>query len=500
MNEKDRHIVLPDKQREFYIEQEPHLDYVHASIEAHESFRDMKFAVRIHWGLYSIWELRGESWPFLRMDYQKKQAYQDLYKTWNPVGFDASAWISFFQRCGFKSFAFTTKHHEGFCMFDTKTRVKQRMKWDAIPEPAIENCDLAYSIMETPFKRDIIKELCAVAHAVNMKIDLYFSHPDWYDADFRPYSHSPMLTERGIDNINDFDIDIGSVLSNSTQAMTESPTPEEGLRMMQRHRQQLTEILTNYGKIDMVCLDMRLGPENWPYLRDTMKFLRKIQPDVMFRNRGIGNYGDYYTPENQIPGSSSPTNMPWMVIYPLGRSFSIENDVAAHKGTLWVIQNLIDVCAKGGNFMVGIGPNGNGTFHPEAIKELEAAGDWIKTNGEGIYNTRPWTSWQEGDVMQAPEFLRCKEYPFKEIVEYPGRFVRFTSSKDGKNIYIFTIDWPENEFRSKIVKPKEKSIIHMLGVSNPLSWSIEGDELVIDTMSIPKPPCQYAWCFKIQLE
>ena len=87
----------------------------------------------------------------------------------------------------------------------------------------------------------------------------------------------------------------------------------------------------------------------------------------MFRNRGIANYGDYYTPEGVIPGDPANTNMPWMVIYPLGRSFSYEPLAEKHKGTQWVIFNLVDIAAKGGNFMVGIGPNGNGQFHPEAL-------------------------------------------------------------------------------------------------------------------------------------
>ena len=164
-----------------------------------------------------------------------------------------------------------------------------------------------------------------------------------------------------------------------------------------------------------------------------------------------------------------------------------------------VIQNLVDICAKGGNFMVGIGPNGNGTYHSEAINELEAVGNWLIINGEGIFNTRPWTTWQEGDVLQAPEYLRCKEFPFKDPVKYDGRFIRFTATKDGKYAYLFTIDWPEKEFRSKVMKPKKNCEIRMLGDANTLNWQIEGDELIIDTSGISKPPCEYAWCFKVQI-
>lgn len=502
VSEQERNIKLPKHEGEFYIEEEPEPDYKHASVEAHEAFRDMKFGVRIHWGIYSIWELSHESWPFLKMDYAKRQQYQELYKSWNPVGFNANEWMQFFKRAGLQCFAFTTKHHEGFCMYNTMSRVKQRTNWIAKDGPKIEKCDLAYSIMETPFKRDILKELCDAGHKHGIKMDLYFSHPDWYDADFRPYSHHPLISEEGLDAPQNYDMSLYEAFSGVIMDVLPHPSPEEGKRMMERHRQQLVEILSNYGKIDMCCLDMRLGPDNWPFLRETIKMLRKIQPDVMFRNRGIRNYGDYYTPEGVMPNDPSNTNMPWMVIYPLGQSFSYEGDPAAHKGTAWVLQNLIDTCAKGGNFMVGIGPDKNGKFHPEAIKQLEEAGKWLQINGEGIYKTRPWTEWQEGDMMATPEYLRHKQFPFKDAEKpssKPEHFIRFTGSKDRKYIYIFTIDWQEKVFHSKKVKPLDKTEIKMLGVPQALPWKLTKGELVIDTSSIKTQPCQHAWCFKVRI-
>ena len=102
--------------------------------------------------------------------------------------------------------------------------------------------------------------------------------------------------------------------------------------------------------------------------------IRKLQPNVMLRARGIGNYGDYYTPEGFVPGNPENTNMPWFVIYPLGRSFSYESDPAQHKGGRWIVRNLIDAVAKGGGFMVGIGPDAKGRFHPTAIENLRGSG------------------------------------------------------------------------------------------------------------------------------
>jgi alpha-L-fucosidase len=175
-----------------YIEEVPVHRYHWASDRAVEAFMDMKFGLRIHWGIYSIYGRPGESWPFLTLPYEEREAYNQAYRSWNPHEFDAEAWMNLCQESGLKMFAFTSKHHEGFSMFDTKTRVRNRANWTAPGGPAVEDCDLAYSIMETPFQRDVVRELTDAAHKRNIKIDLYFSHSDWYDADFRPYGWHPL--------------------------------------------------------------------------------------------------------------------------------------------------------------------------------------------------------------------------------------------------------------------------------------------------------------------
>ena len=463
-----------------YIEEVPVPEYRWASEKAYEAFRDMKYGVRLHWGLYSIKGEPNESWPFLKMSFEERQRYQELYKTWNPQGFNADEWMDLFAESGMKMFAFTTKHHDGFSMFHTRTRVKRRTNWTAPGGPRIESCDLAYSIAETPFRRDVVKELCDAARKRNIKIDLYFSHPDWYDADFRPYVYHPLQVPSS--DVLTLDFATAKKRLGDLMVTVPDPTPEEVDRMVARHRAQLTELLTQYGKIDMLCLDMWFGPKIWPRIRETILHIRKIQPDVMLRARGIGNYGDYYTPEGFVPGKKSNTDMPWFVIYPLGRSFSYESVAENHKGAGWIVRNLVDSVAKGGNFMVGIGPDGNGRFHPTAVSQLKEAGAWLKVNGVGIYSTRP----RQGDLW------------------HEGDDVRFTRTKDGKTIYAFALKWPGNKLLLHTVRPAKGSTIRMLGTSERLNWKLSEAGLEIELPAgmedESRRPCRFAWGFEIHPE
>lgn len=444
-------------------EQKVELDYRHASPQAVEAWRDMKYGLRIHWGVYSKLGLEA-SWALAREhknDLEWQGWYHNLYKTFNPSEFDAEEWAELMVRSGLEFFVFTTKHHDGFSMFKTKTKVKRRLIYTGPNAGKIEECDLHYSIMETPYNKDIVGELVVACRKRGLGIGLYFSHIDWYDADFRLDQWNPLRDEN----------------------YSKETDPEGWARFVSRHREQIRELCTNYGKIDMISFDMRFPPHAWPDVKETVKMARRLQPDALFRHRGIGVYGDYQTPENWIPtaaGRADPrVNKPWQVIHVLGNIFAYDPNPRNYKSGEWIVSNLIDIVAKGGNFMVSIGPDENGKFHPVAVERLECAGEWLKVNGEAIYKTRPWVTYKEGE------------------------HIRFTRSKDSKYIYVISLKWPGETLKLKSVRPRAGSRIFMLGVKAPLEWRMEESEgLIID---IPKNlqaeanhPCKQGYAFKIE--
>ncbi len=430
-------------------------DYHHASPQSIEAFKDLKFGIRIHWGLYSMIGSH-ESWGLAGANREFWNIYNILYQFFNPTDFNADAWMDLFERAGIKFFTFTTKHHDGFSLWPTKTQQPSiRLTPGAFEFGAehFETIEHSYSILNSPYKQDIVGAIVDAARQKGIGIGLYFSHIDWHDPAFAwdPFNaqYDPSFTAQS--------------------------DPERWRTFIAHEQEQLQELMTQYGRIDYLDFDIGWPQSAAPEIAGVAKMVRKLQPDVIMRDRGIAAYGDYHTPEREIPGR--PTPGLWKVIYPCGEAFSyLPND--RYKPKEWILESLIDITAKGGNFEVGFGPMPNGTWPQEVVDRLEFVGNWLRINGEAIYATRPWITDREGDHL------------------------RFTRSKDGKYVYAISLKWPGAALTIQSFRAAVSAQIFMLGRDQPLKWRHSSAGLAIDLdPSVagdrnPELPC----AFKIQVE
>ena len=436
-------------------------DYVHAGEAAVEHWQDMKWGLRIHWGLYCMFGDSGgdASWVIKTHinDKEWQKNYYASYQDFNPTNFDANEWMEIMQRAGMKYFSFTSKHHEGFCMWPTKT-LQRGFRKNA--DGSFEEVTNHFSIAETPFKRDIVGELVKAGRAHHLDVSLYYSHIDWHDWDF------------GWDN------QFGSRNFWYDGAFTKkSDDPDRWAAFIQKERVQITELLTQYGPIDTLCLDMHWCEEAQQAAYGVAKLARSLQPNIMLRNRGIDQYGDYETPEQKIPEDPNKVKRPWQVIYQCGGGFSY-HEHGNFKSREWILESLIDIVAKGGNFQAGFGPGPDGKFQQEMIDRVTYVGDWLKVNGESIFATRPYLRYHEGEGL------------------------RFTRTKDKKFTYIIALKWPGKILESKLVRAKSGSVIRLLGQDHDLKWQQDPEKLSIqmpeELQDETKRPCRQAYVFKVE--
>jgi alpha-L-fucosidase len=454
-------------------------DYRHASSETVENWKDMKFGIRIHWGIYclngsnpswSLWYPKSQigdptsSYPprgfsneqFL--DYMKQ--YCTFYQDFNPVNYNADEWADLYKRAGIKFAVITTKHHDGFCMFDTRTKVNALRRVENAGKTEYENVYNHYSIMETPYKRDIVANFTQAMRKKGIAVGYYFSNPDWMDYDAR----------------------FGQANIFRDTTYTRKADPEGWNRFLLRHREQLRELCSNYGKIDILSFDHGLPMDAWTDFKETLKMIRRLQPDIMLRHRGINAWGDYFTPEGWHPDdyydSRINNQKPWSVIGSTGLhpGYSFQED-QKYPSVESLIHKLIIIVSVGGTFQLGFGPGPDGRFDAKAVRILELMGDWLRVNGEGIYATRPRLVFKEGEN------------------------IRFTRSKDNKTAYAICLEWPGKKLVLRSLQARQQGEIFLLGDDKPLRWKQEINglfiELPIRFQRKENRPCRHAYVFKI---
>lgn len=369
-----------------------------------DQWQDLKFGIMFHWGVYSVSGI-SESWALCSEDRftarrkkilpgatygDFKKWYWGLADSFNPTRFNPTEWAAIMKDAGFKYLIFTTKHHDGFCMFDSKYT--------------------DYSIAKGPYKdskySNVAYHVFDAFRQQNFMIGAYFSKPDWHCE----YYWDPALSTP-TRNPN-YDI---------------KKSPEVWAKYQQYTANQINELMSDYGKIDILWLDggwVRKDKGQDIKLDEIMDNARKKQPGLIAVDRTVpGRNENYQTPELRIP--KTQLNHPWESNITLTNTWGW-NPNPKYKSVNWVINSLTEVVAKGGCLVLNVGPTGEGIIEEEVIIRLKKVGEWLRKNGAAIYSTRITPNYNCGNVW-------------------------FTANKDGKTLYaIYAL--PEGEELPEIIE------------------------------------------------
>ena len=359
------------------------------------NWRQMRFGLFIHWGPVSLkgteigWSRGAERRGTGGKGDVPVEEYDNLYKSFNPVKFDADEWVQLAKDAGMKYLVFTTKHHDGFSMFDSKLT--------------------DYKITNSPFERDVVKEIADACHKARMKLGFYYSPPDWRHPDYRTETHA---------------------------------------KYVEYMHGQVRELCTNYGKVDIIWFDGLGGTaKDWD-AENLLKMIRELQPHVIINNRA-GLPADHDTPEQRI--GKFQNDRPWETCMTICQQWAWKpNDNM--KSLKQCIQTLVRVTGGDGNFLFNVGPMPDGRIEPRQVERLQDMGQWLTKYGKSIYGTRggpfkpgPWgASTHSGNVIYvhilnwSGESLRLPPIP-KAITEsqvLTGGTVTVDQSDEGIEISV----------------------------------------------------------------
>ncbi len=444
-----------------------------------EEWKDLKFGLLMHWGAYSQWGI-VESWsinpedlswatgarkPGVADNYNDYlKAYENLKTTFNPTRFAPEKWASAAKEAGMKYMVFTTKHHDGFCMFDSKYT------------------DYKITDNGCPFsahpRSNVTKEIFNAFRNEGLWVGAYFSKPDWH-SDYYWWKKFPPADRNCNYSIAKY--------------------PEQWKKFTDFTHNQINELVSEYGKVDILWLDggwvrKTTDDEVHGYLKeiyegvrwarnpqnqdiDMPRLVREVrakQPKLIVVDRAVpGEQQNYLTPEQHIPENGLP--YPWETCMTMASSWSyVPGDV--YKPANELVEKLVDIVSKGGNYLLNIGPSPDGTFADTAYTRLREIGAWIKVNGEAIYGSRMYSVFSE------------------------GKNIRFTQSKDGKTRYVFLFEFPEQPVVLTKMTAVKGQKLSLLGSGKPLSWKQNEQGLEITVPAASKVVTDYVWVIKVEGE
>ncbi len=453
-------------------------------LEKLEEWQDLKFGLLMHWGAYSQWGI-VESWSLCPEDegwcerkkgknpddyFAYKKEYEDLQTTFNPVDFDPEKWAKAASDAGMKYVVFTTKHHDGFTMFDSK-----------YTDYKITDPTCPFSVNP---KANVTKEIFNAFRNEGLWAGAYFSKPDWHCPDYWWDRFPP--TDR---NVN----------------YDPAAYPDRWESYVQFTHNQIMELMSDYGKMDILWLDggwvqkqdeaslrehyeKLLASSKTGFLKSTIvnqdirmdelvTKARAKQPGLIVVDRAVyGKNQNYLTPENRVPEKALP--YPWESCIISGQSWSWVPNAQYMTGRE-AIHMLVDIVSKGGNLLFNIAPSPTGSWDEGAYQMLSEMGDWIKVNGEAIYGSRAIAPYKENNVC-------------------------LTKGKDGSLYLIYLAKEGETQLPAEIkftqIQPEKGAKAELVGSNIRLKWQAEGAgfKVMIPEKVRGQVPGKFAWVVRVQ--
>jgi len=405
-------------------------------------WRDARFGMFIHWGVYSVpagtydgHQIKSIGEWIMNRGKIPVAEYKKFAKEFNPIKFDADAWVKMAKNAGMKYIVITAKHHDGFAMFKTKAS-----KWNIVDA--------------TPYGKDVLKQLAAACKKYGIKLGFYYSQAqDWTNPGGAAIRK---VTREGWDNPDSAKIDAYTAAHNGHW------DPAQTTKTMDDYINnvavpQVKELLTNYGDVAVLWwdtpvdmtdeyaakLDSLLGPQPMIITNDRLK-----RPDFP---------GDYKTPEQRIPKLNELDNNDWETCMTMNETWGYKSYANNWKSDTTLVRNLIDIASKGGNYLLNVGPKADGTFPHQSVDLLSEIGRWMKVNGEAIYATK-------ASPLAPLSWGRCTK---KE-------------NANTTTLYLSVFDWPTD---GKFVVPGVKNAIasaKLLANGKTLNTKSTEDGIVIN--------------------
>ncbi len=411
-------------------------------------FKDAKFGLFLHWGLYSQTAGAWKGHPvkggehFMLYERIPLKEYAHIADDFNPTEFDARRWARTAREVGMRYVIITSKHHDGFAMYDSK-------------------CNDYNIVKRTPWGKDPMKELVDACHKEGLKFGFYYSlGRDWEDPDVP--TNWPV--KGGRSNTWDY--------------------PDEDAKCLPAYierkvKPQLRELLTQYGPIDFLWFDT---PElvTQDMSREIRQLIHSLQPKCLINSR-IGNgLGDYNIVEQKL--TNQIDNRPWEVCLTMGKNWCYNRYDTVYKKPDVMIRHLADIVSKGGNLLLNIGPDGKGRFPSLSRPGLKAFHNWLETNGEAIYGTRPWRTYGENYDPSAQE-EKGSDKAFHDAV-YDGTpqdiVPDFRYTQKAHTVYIIVRHVTAPSFTLSAFRPSDRIVsVECMDSHQPARWELSDKGLLV---------------------